>query len=267
MSDFLSLNLKHLRKAKSLTQEEFANKIGVKRSIIGSYEEGRAEPKLSTIQTIAYYFQLTVDDLINVDLSKEHKKSKGNETSKDIEGWGLRILPIIVDRNEDTEFITLVPVKAAAGYLNGYSDPEFVEELPTFRLPFTEVLNKGTIRAFQIKGDSMLPVPPNSYVIGEYVQDWKQIKDGHCYIFITKDDGIVYKRAYNKINETEEVLLKSDNCEYDPYAVKINDIIEIWKALGYISFELPSPEIENLSLQKLSAVVTQLKKDLEGLKK
>ncbi len=260
MPDFLSFNIKYLRKSKGLTQEEFANKIDVKRSVIGAYEEGRAEPKLSTIQNIADYYQITIDDLINSDLSKK-------STKKDIGGLGLRILPIMVDREEDKELVTLVPVKAAAGYLNGYADPEYVEALPAFRLPFPEVLNKGTIRAFQIKGDSMLPIPPHAYIISEYIQDWKQLKDGQSYVFITKNDGIVYKRAYNRINEAEEILLKSDNPEYEAYSIKINDVIEIWKALGYVSFELPNPESDNVSLQKLSAMVMQLKSEMEKIKK
>jgi hypothetical protein len=59
-------------------------------------------------------------------------------------------------------------VKASAGYINGYSDPEFVRELPKFHLP---MLQGGTFRAFEIKGDSMLPIHPGSIIVGEYVDD------------------------------------------------------------------------------------------------
>jgi hypothetical protein len=31
-----------------------------------------------------------------------------------------------------------VPVKAAAGYLAGYGDPEFIDELNTFTLPYVK---------------------------------------------------------------------------------------------------------------------------------
>jgi transcriptional regulator with XRE-family HTH domain len=39
-------NLKYLRKLRGWTQEEFANKLKIKRSLVGAYEEERAEPRL-----------------------------------------------------------------------------------------------------------------------------------------------------------------------------------------------------------------------------
>ncbi|MFZ1259001.1 MAG: helix-turn-helix transcriptional regulator, partial [Chitinophagaceae bacterium] len=38
-------NLKYLRKLRGWTQEEFANKLRIKRSLLGAYEEERAEPR------------------------------------------------------------------------------------------------------------------------------------------------------------------------------------------------------------------------------
>ena len=43
-------NLKYLRKLRGWTQEEFAVKLGIKRSLLGAYEEERAEPRLDTIE-------------------------------------------------------------------------------------------------------------------------------------------------------------------------------------------------------------------------
>ena len=42
-------HLKTLRKARGLTQQELADRIGLKRAALGAYEEGRAEPRLSLI--------------------------------------------------------------------------------------------------------------------------------------------------------------------------------------------------------------------------
>ena len=142
--NYFQSNLKYLRKSKALTQGDLANKIGVNRPKIGSYEEGRAEPKFETLQNISHFFQVTIDDLLEKDLSKEAKGGL-----KNIQGNNLRVLPIIVD-GENNERISLVPIKAAAGYLNGYSDPEFVEQLPNFSLPVKE-LSQGSYRAFEIK--------------------------------------------------------------------------------------------------------------------
>lgn len=258
----LAKNLKYLRKQKNLTQQEFAGKLGLKRSKVGSYEEDRAEPRLETLQNIAHFFDVSLDELINRNI-KEKGKNKA-----DTKGENLRILPVTVDRQE-RETINLVPVKAAAGYLNGYADPEFIEELPQFSLPLDELATHRTYRAFQIKGDSMKPVEPGSYILCEYLQDWNKIKDGKCYVLITKDEGVVYKRVENELEEKQQLTLHSDNPEYDSYTVKADDILEVWKALGYISFELPDPysHHQQLSMDQLTAAVLSVKKEVAELKK
>ena len=65
----LSKNIRKLRAFKNLNQTQFAELIEVKRSSIGAYEEGRAEPKLDTLQRITNYFKISLDDLIVKDLT------------------------------------------------------------------------------------------------------------------------------------------------------------------------------------------------------
>jgi transcriptional regulator with XRE-family HTH domain len=62
-------NFKKLRLFKGLNQTEFAELIGVTRSAVGSYEEGRAEPKLETLMSVADEFKLKVDDIIRKELT------------------------------------------------------------------------------------------------------------------------------------------------------------------------------------------------------
>lgn len=261
MSKQLGLNIKYLRKVRNLTQDQLADKIGVNRAMIGSYEEGRAVPKLPALQILSHYFNVSIDSLVNIDLSTE-SSSAGETQNIDSAGKNLRILTTLVDRN-DKELITLVPVKASAGYAKGYSDPDYVETLPKFSLPFTELSRERTYRAFQISGNSMEPIPSGAYIICEYVQNWSDVKSGKTYIVVTKDDGVVYKRLYNNDNDT--LLLKSDNPEYNPYTIPLNSISEIWKALGYISFSLPEPD--EMHLGKLAAMVYKMQTELDELKK
>lgn len=261
MSKQLGLNIKYLRKVRNLTQDQLADKIGVNRAMIGSYEEGRAAPKLPALQILSHYFNVSIDSLVNIDLSTE-SSSAGDTQNIDSAGKNLRILTTLVDRN-DKELITLVPVKASAGYAKGYSDPDYVETLPKFSLPFTELSRERTYRAFQISGNSMEPIPSGAYIICEYLQNWSDVKSGKTYIVVTKDDGVVYKRLYNNDNDT--LLLKSDNPEYNPYTIPLNSISEIWKALGYISFSLPEPD--EMHLGKLAAMVYKMQTELDELKK
>lgn len=46
---------------------------------------------------------------------------------------------------------------------------------------------------------------------------------------VTKEDGVVFKRAYNRIKENGTLLLVSLNPFCQPYEIKIKDVIEVWK--------------------------------------
>ena len=258
--DTVGLNIKYLRKTKGLTQDELAKNIGITRAVVGSYEENRAIPKINVLKDLAFYFKVSIDDLVKTKLWENPDTIKRDFTS----GSNLRVVSTIVN-NDDKELITTVPVQASAGYTDGYSDPEFIEKLPHFSLPLIELSKDRTYRVFQIKGDSMEPIKSGSYIICEYLVNWNDIIDNKPYILISKDDGIVYKRLINKVNETGEIILKSDNPEYTPYSIKADEVQEIWKALGFISFELP--ENNDLSMNKLHHMILDMKKDIDQLKK
>ena len=136
------------------------------------------------------------------------------------------------------ELIEMIPVKARAGYALGYSDPEFIKELPTIRLPFLSKNRK--YRTFPISGDSMPPVADGSYVVGEFVQDWTTISSDTPCVLVTKDEGIVFKIIDNQIKEDKNLLLISTNPLYEPYSVELKDILEIWIFRCYISMQLPN---------------------------
>jgi len=255
----LNNNLRYLRKQKQLTQEQLAQQLGLKRAMIGAYEEGRAEPRLSTLQHLCQFFSVRMDQLVLRDLTTENA-----EPEVDVEGRKLRILPVMISAEGEKELGTLVPVKASAGYLNGYGDADFVGALPRFSLPFPELPQDRTYRVFQIRGDSMLPVPPGSYIISEYVQDWNDIRNEECYVLITRDEGVVYKRVINNMREGQ-LLLKSDNTDYEAYTVPVGRVVEVWKAVGVVSFELPNPERQP-GLPQITSLLSELKKDVEALK-
>src|SRR4249920_3572667 len=124
-------NLKYLRKLRGWTQEEFANKLKIKRSLLGAYEEERAEPRLEVLETVSDMFRVSLDEL----LRKKMQDVKGNNYLAK-----RRALKMSAAPNQ----IQMVPVKAAAGYLAGYQDPEFLDELNTFTLP---MLTPGNYRA------------------------------------------------------------------------------------------------------------------------
>lgn len=257
-------NLKFLRRKSGLTQQELANELEIRRSSIGAYEECRAAPKYETLERISDYFDVSIDFLVKEDLtlmSPEALREEQEQRKMDIEGKRLRILPVSIDESgkELIEFVN--SQKASAGYLNGLADPEYIEELPKFQLP---MLTEGTFRAFEIMGDSMLPIKPGTIIIGEYVDNWRNVKNGETYVIVSDSEGIVYKRVQNKITDDGgTLLLKSDNLMYSPYEVNIEEVREIWKARMYISSDFPEPE---MTLEKLSSIVMDIQQEVIKLK-
>lgn len=235
---YFSQNIQLLRKRRKRSQQELAGAIGIKRSTLSAYEVGAAEPNLDTLIRFSRFFKVSVDKLLMLDLASVSEfylseLEKGFDT--DITGKRLRILATTVNRdNEDN--IEVVPLKAKAGYTAGYADPEYIRVLPTFQMPF---LNKNRkYRTFQITGDSMPPVSDGSWVTGEYVENWQLIQNGKPYIVVTKDDGVVFKIVYNKLDEHQKLMLCSSNPEYAPYEVHISEVLEVWKFVNYINERL-----------------------------
>lgn len=60
----LAENLKRLRSLKGISQQELAAAIGVSHPRISELESGNANPKLSTIESIAAFFGVTAARLL-----------------------------------------------------------------------------------------------------------------------------------------------------------------------------------------------------------
>ncbi|MCS6916383.1 MAG: S24 family peptidase, partial [Chitinophagales bacterium] len=157
----------------------------------------------------------------------------------------LRVLATTVDA-ANRENIEVVPLKAKAGYRQGYADPEFIRKLPVFQLPI--LLSDRKYRMFQISGDSMLPIGDKSWVIGEFVQDWYRIKDRTPCVLLLREDGIVFKVVHNELRRRRRFVLHSLNPAYPPYEVEASDVLEIWQFCNYISSEVPEQQLHQDAL-------------------
>jgi transcriptional regulator with XRE-family HTH domain len=242
--DFLAINLKYLRNRKKITQEDVAEALAMKRTKLNSYENSVARtPPLEELVKFSDYFKVSIDTLVKIDLSKLGElKIRELEAGNDmyVTGTSLRVLATTVNQH-NKENVELVSIKARAGYMNGYSDPEFIETLPAFSLPMLS--NDRKFRVFPITGDSMLPFPENAFMIGEYVENWKTIKSKEKCLVISKNDGFVLKELHNQIEEKGTLLLKSLNKTYLPYEIAIGDVLEIWKFKGYIDLKWPEGDM------------------------
>jgi transcriptional regulator with XRE-family HTH domain len=254
---FLASNLRFLRKQKGITQNDLADQLDVQRTMISAYEDGRSEPKLTTLQKLCELLEVGVEELLEHDIEKLGRKA--------IQKRGITILTIATDEN-DKENITLVGQKASAGYLNGFADPVYMERLPQFHLP--NLSRQATYRAFELSGDSMLPLVPGTIVVGAYIEQLHHIKSGRTYVLVTQTEGVVYKRVFNYLEENGKLFLVSDNDLYKPYEVRGEDVLEIWEAKAFISTDFPNPgdKKKPLSLEDLGEMIRDIQVDLKRIK-
>ena len=247
----ISKNIAHLRHLRGVSQEYLANDLNITRSRLSSWEEHRPEPPIDLIVRLSEYFNVSIDSLLKIDLTKV------NDLRDLLKIGGNRILfPVMVD-GEGKDLVELVPIRASAGYLQGYSDESFIESLPRISLPFTD---SGKFRGFPIQGDSMPPIEQGAYIIGKYVEELTDIKDGRTYVVLTQNDGLVYKRLYNKIEEDGTIHLHSDNKAYYPYQVKPEEVFDLWSFVCSLNpSDSPISDLVYNSIQNLQADVAELK--------
>lgn len=251
-------NLKFLRNRKKKFQEDVALALEIGRSKLASYESGNTvTPPLEDLKRIRDYYQIGLDFLICYDLStfSELKLREIEFAFASSSGTNLRIIAVTVDKN-NKENIEYVPLVVKAGYLAGYSDPEFISELPKVSLPF--VKQGKTTRLFECEGDSMLPLPDKCKVLGEYVEDYHNIKDGDIYIIISYKEGFAIKRVFKRL-ENNSLTLQSLNPIYPEYEMYLRDISEIWKFKLFISDKFPQ---YNLPTEELIEKVEEMREIL-----
>lgn len=239
----------------------------IQRTTWNNYETGTSIPNLETLCTIAKYFGVTESDLLHEDLTVignlteiEKRGHLGNPKGNRKRNLSENLAPlpvlnepsipaygppkVITVDTQGNENIVMVPVKARAGYLNGYSDPKFIKKLPAYRLPG---MNNGTFRIFEVEGHSMVRTfYPGDLVIASYVEQLRDVRDDRVYVVVTKTDGVVIKRVLNRVEKDGKLILKSDNYKdrdmYPPIICDPEDILEIWYGVGYLSRQMRPPE-------------------------
>lgn len=225
---FFAKNLAYLRKYHGLSQQSLSDNLGIPRSTISGYEQAYAEPDIETLIKFSSFFEIGLDSLLTLNLETRYKSTM---TIQNVEAGALAYAKDSSGGMQYKNQIELVDTKAEAGYMESFSDPEFIKELPQLHIP---KIPRGKYRAFEVQGDSMLPLEPGSIVIGSAVENLKEIKSGTTYI-VASNQGLVYKRVYNR--EDRKILqLVSDNDIYAPYELPWEKVREVWKFYACLCF-------------------------------
>lgn len=210
-------NIRSLRLKKKISQEKLAQSLLITRGRYVKYEDGSSEAPYEILKRISQYYAVSIDILLCTDV----RKIKMDDLVK-LENNRL-LLPVMVN-SEGENFIEIVTQKARAGYMNGYSDMEYIESLPRMSLPF---LGPGLHRGFTVDGDSMPPHQDGDVIVGKYIESLRELTSDKTYIIMTKNDGVVYKRLTKSSKDV--LLVESDETLYTPYEIKASEIDQIWE--------------------------------------
>ncbi|MEB0299588.1 LexA family transcriptional regulator [Mucilaginibacter sp. 5C4] len=261
--------IKAIRLESELSQEEFAASVGLKRANYAQIELGKQNPTLETISNIVriYHkpYELVIDGKEIAPIPASNVAPIVLKSGKKSGSFPALNMPNYITVNSDNEENTIfVTAKAAAGYLNGFEDPEYRDSLQVINLPG---LNGATHRAFEIKGNSMLPTHHSgSIAIGRFVESFNDIRDRRIYILVTKE-GIVLKRVLNRIADDNKLILLSDNDnkrEYPNYLVSPEDVLEIWYWRASIIRESPEPGTVYTRINDLEGRLALIESLLKG---
>lgn len=227
----------------NLNNFAFSKRIGVTGTTIDSIVNGRPQKDGSRKKTKPGYDVLLA--IINTfDINPDYLFGKSDTMlSSDVKSIPTYsgIPQVISTSSEGEENVVLVSTKARAGYLNGYGDSDFIESLPSFKMP---QLTNGTFRCFEIQGNSMVQTFFNGdFVFGKYVESISDLKNNDVYVIVSKNDGVVLKRVINYSEKQQKLILKSDNNDgnYPDYSISSEDVMEIWQVVMYASKQIPKP--------------------------
>ena len=126
------------------------------------------------------------------------------------------------------------------------------------------MLAPGQYRAFEIIGDSMLPTPSGSVIVGEKVEDLEDVKNSNTYVVLSKNEGVVYKRIIKNNRVKNKITLLSDNPQYEPYNVNAEDVLEVWKAVYILQKANMGPRWD---VNQLAGIVNNLQEQVTSLKR
>jgi phage repressor protein C with HTH and peptisase S24 domain/DNA-binding XRE family transcriptional regulator len=235
----ISDNIKEIRQLYNLTQQEFADALGITRELVNKMEKGKCAVSKSTFALVQQFVQ-------------NRKSEDFSHTPEEVQFFGIpsakaSSIPYHLQRreqkNEASKFmVPLVGIKAQAGYVKGYEHIDYIDALEKYSLP-PGVNPAGAIwRYFEIDGDSM----ETTFSAGDVVlttmvpvEDWNDIKN-FCVYVIHTEDQLLIKRIYRK-SDSEWVLISDNEDAYPQTLVNVEEIKQLWLFRRHIRSKVPQP--------------------------
>lgn len=238
-------DLKRLRIERGISQQELADATGVPKGTIGRLEaSGGAISKVDVLSAFNKFFKNESNS--NPRLEAIPKRLASDPNDYDNDGGRFEELPDGTLRMR----VPVIPHKAFAGYLRGFQDPEFYEDLPYISIDVLKQ-HRAHYLAFEVKGDSMTTLEPDKFrqsifdgvtVVGRELQrhHWQyklHINSYEAWVIVHKTEGILIKQIIEHDVEAATIKIHSLNPDKNLYPdeiLSLNDVEQIFNVVKKI---------------------------------
>lgn len=234
--------LKKARKAKGLSQEAMAEKLGLSMRMYQRYEDGNfPKYKSENIRAIDKLLGTNLCDIIydtNVPRESVIKEPNGNHYLNER----------LNNKNSDNPYLVpFVDLPALAGYVKAYDQIDYIHTLKRYPI-LPDVDPHGAIwRYFQIDGDSMEPeFRHGDVILTSQVpkEDWNQFSNLYSYVIVT--DTNLWFKDVDRVGLDGKWILLSQNEAYDPFTVNIQEVKQLWVMRRHVKARAKKHRLYNL---------------------
>lgn len=208
----LSVNLKHLRKKHGLSQQDIADVLQISKTAISKYERELTEPPLNRLKTIAAYFDIPLNILLEGDLTKvndvdaEYKRTKRPNVIRlnGVKAHAGNAVPSQLHKTGEKEYWPLLSRKSPTGKL---------------------------WLVMRVTGDSMVPTAsPRDFIICSEMDNYKD----DMLALIQFEDGTFSFKQIRKVRDSDnsdygKYRLISHNKNYTDQIVSSDEIVKIYR--------------------------------------
>lgn len=222
--------IKKIRLSMNKTQFEFAEMFGVSPRTVQNWESGNRKITPSTAMLVKKVYKEYEIRNKNTNLDREQSSSNSSN--------GL-----LLDNNSNIIHVPLVHQYAYAGYIGGFADSEYIEDLPKIPFIVDHANYKGNYLAFEVRGDSMDNNTSESYSFGDKVLG-RKIEQHHWnnklhinqwdFIIVHQTDGILIKRIIDHNLESGEITLHSLNEMYEDFTINLSEVVQIFNIVQHL---------------------------------
>ncbi|MNG57259.1 hypothetical protein D3C87_499280 [compost metagenome] len=262
METYPDNNFEILRLEMGITNREFAGLLGVREQVYSRIKKGEYPIGLTMKTRIQNAFPKVQYDWLL------YGKGERNQSGATIQPDTVSMVNVgngksigyfssdvnFIDENKNNIFFEvspgrylmqtkLVTEKAKAGYLSGFSDAEYMDDLPAHFITVNE-FHKGAYRSFEVSGDSMTDGTDASVLDGDIVTGrlikrelWQSKFHTHKYrywVVVHRYEGVIIKEiAHHDVANGILTLrsLNTDKATYPDFEVSLDDVDQIFNVV------------------------------------